>query len=288
MQYIPRYNQMQQLSPDQQRLLGLQTQQQYNLGQTGVEQSAKLRQLLGQSVDTSGLQGWNAGPQAANLATTFGGQGDVRQDQGPTDRAAIENAMMASYNRSRAPQTAAENAQLAARGLSPGSAGYGTVQTGREDAAGEAARQAYMAWRREHGRRSMLTTRRRRNVSRRRRHGASFPMPRCRTCSTWAASGRPGECLAPAAIAGTAGAQKPADQRDHRADGRLGGHRAAVQPVFGARHRRGTDRQYIGQNYANQAAAAAQQNQGLFGLGGAALGGIGAAGGFGGLGGFFR
>ncbi len=46
--------------------------------------------------------------------------------------------------------------------------------------------------------------------------------------------------------------------------------------------------QYMGQNYANQAAAAAQQNQGLFGLGGAALGGIGAAGGFGGLGGFFR
>jgi hypothetical protein len=142
---VPRYNQVQQLSPDQQRLLGLQTQGQYNLGQTAVEQSAKLRNLLGQSVSTAGLTGWNQGPQSAKLATSFGGQGAIRQDQGPTDRAAIENAMMSSYNRQRNPQNAAENAQLAARGLSPGGAGYGTVQQGREDAYSEAARQAYLA-----------------------------------------------------------------------------------------------------------------------------------------------
>ena len=33
---VPRYNMQQTLSPDQQRLLALQTQQQYNMGQTGV------------------------------------------------------------------------------------------------------------------------------------------------------------------------------------------------------------------------------------------------------------
>lgn len=153
-QYIPRYNQVQTLSPDQQKLLGLQTQTQYNMGQTGVQASSKLRDIMGSNVDTAGWQGWNAGPQAAQLATTFGGDNpmtmqignqNVRQDEGPTDRAGIENAMMASYNRQRAPQTAQENAQLAARGLSPGGAGYGRVQQGREDAYGEAARQSYLA-----------------------------------------------------------------------------------------------------------------------------------------------
>ena len=56
-QYVPRYTQTTTLSPDQMRLLGLQTQTQYNLGQTGVQQSAKLNQLLGKGVDTSGLTG---------------------------------------------------------------------------------------------------------------------------------------------------------------------------------------------------------------------------------------
>ena len=69
---------------------------------------------------------------------------DFRQDQGATDRQAIENAMMTSYNRGVQPQQQAENAQLAARGLSPGGGGYGTIQRGREDALGEATRQAYL------------------------------------------------------------------------------------------------------------------------------------------------
>ena len=40
---------------------------------------------------------------------------------------------------------------------------------------------------------------------------------------------------------------------------------------------------YIGQNYANQANAAAQQNSGLFGLGGSIVGGLGSGGFFNGL-----
>ena len=53
--------------------------------------------------------------------------------------------MMASYHRTADPQAAAQQAQLANRGLSPGSQGYGTVQQGQLDAEGEAARQAYLA-----------------------------------------------------------------------------------------------------------------------------------------------
>jgi len=141
---VPRYNMTQQLSPDQQRLLALQTQQQYNMNQTGVEQSAKLRNLLGQSVSTAGLTGWNQGPQAANLATGFGGQGEIRQDQAPTDRAGVQNAMMQLYNRGAAGKNAAEQAQLAARGMNVGSAQYGTVAKRQGDEFTDATLKAYL------------------------------------------------------------------------------------------------------------------------------------------------
>ena len=142
---VPRYTQTQTLSPDQQRLMALQTQMQYNTGQTGVEQSAKLRQHLQGSIDPSQWQAWNAGPQAANLATDFGGQGEYRQDQGPTDRAAIERAMMENYTQDTQGQHQAQDAQMAARGLSPGSAQYGGMYQQREQARGRAGREAYLA-----------------------------------------------------------------------------------------------------------------------------------------------
>src|SRR5262245_53592785 len=45
-QKVMRYNETIQLSPDQQKLFGLQTQTGFNIGQTAVEQSSKLRDLL--------------------------------------------------------------------------------------------------------------------------------------------------------------------------------------------------------------------------------------------------
>ena len=51
---------------------------------------------------------------------------------------------MESYNRSVKPQEAEQEASLAARGLSPGSQGYGGYQTTRDDARAEAARKAYL------------------------------------------------------------------------------------------------------------------------------------------------
>ena len=44
--YAPRYERTTTLSPDQQKLLGLETQSKYNMGTTAVEQSANLREHL--------------------------------------------------------------------------------------------------------------------------------------------------------------------------------------------------------------------------------------------------
>lgn len=174
-QYVPRYTQTTTLSPDQMKLLGLQTQTQYNLGQTGVSQSAKLKDYLGQAINTKGMQAWNAGPNAPGLSTSFGNTGNVqqqiagsgniqkslgsggniqrsigsggniRQDQGPTDRNAIEGALMARYNENAGKQAKADDAMLAARGLNPGSAQYGSVADTRARAMTDASQQAYLA-----------------------------------------------------------------------------------------------------------------------------------------------
>jgi endosialidase-like protein len=129
MSYAPRYQSNIQLSPDQERLLGQQTGMQYNLGNLGLSQSSRLQSLLGHEMNTEGLTPW----------------ANYRRDAAPTNRPAIENAMMASYHRATDPQARAQEAQMAARGLSPGSQGYGTMQQGVLDAQSEAARQAYLA-----------------------------------------------------------------------------------------------------------------------------------------------
>ena len=133
--YAPRYQRTTTLAPDQQKLHGLETQSKYNLGTTAVEQSAKLREHLNKGFDSSTWSPWQTGLKKQNL----------RQDTGKTDRASIEKAMMDSYNRSVAPQEASQEASLAARGLSPGSQGYGNYQMQRDDARAEQARQAYLA-----------------------------------------------------------------------------------------------------------------------------------------------
>ena len=133
--YAPRYQQTTTLSPDQQKLLGLETQAKYNLGQTAVTSSANLNDALSKPMDTSQWTPWQTslGPQS------------VRQDQTPTDRASVEKAMMDSYNYNTDPQKKAQEAQLAARGMSPGGAGYGTYQKTAADADANAAQQAYLA-----------------------------------------------------------------------------------------------------------------------------------------------
>jgi hypothetical protein len=132
--YAPRYQRTTTLSPDQQKLMGLETQSKYNTGTAAVEQSAKLREHLQGGIDQSQWSPWQTGMSTQPL----------RQDQGPTDRTAIEKSMMDSYNRSVAPTEKAQDAQLAARGLSPGGKGYGNYMMQRDDNRAEAARQAYL------------------------------------------------------------------------------------------------------------------------------------------------
>ena len=59
--YAPRYQRTTTLSPDQQKLHGLETQSKYNMGTTAVEQSAKLREHLNTSMDPSKWQPWQTG-----------------------------------------------------------------------------------------------------------------------------------------------------------------------------------------------------------------------------------
>lgn len=133
--YVPRWNRTTTLSPDQMKLLGLETQTKANAGQAGVTASAKLAEQFKTSLDPSQWQAWQ---QAA-------APGEVRQDQAPTDRAAIEQAMMARVRENAGRQASAEDAQLAARGLSPGSQGYGGVADTRARAMTDAQNQAYLA-----------------------------------------------------------------------------------------------------------------------------------------------
>lgn len=132
--YAPRYQRTTTLSPDQQKLMGLETQSKYNMGTAGVEQSAKLREHLNKSIDPSQWSAWQTDLKKQ----------DLRQDQGPTDRASIEKQMMESYDRSTKATNEAQEASLAARGLSPGGQGYGNYQMQRDDARAEQSRQAYL------------------------------------------------------------------------------------------------------------------------------------------------
>ena len=133
--YVPRYSRTVALSPDQQRLLGYETQAKGNAGRAAVTASGQLEKQFQNPLNTKGLTAWQhaAAP------------GEVRQDQAGTDRGAIENAMMARYNENAGKAASAEDATLAARGLSPGGAAYGNVADTRARALTDASQQAYLA-----------------------------------------------------------------------------------------------------------------------------------------------
>lgn len=133
--YVPRYERNVSLSPDQQKLLGLQTQAQGNAGQAAVTASGRLANQFKTGLNPASWQAWSKG-QAP---------GAIRQDQTATDRPAIEAAMMQRYNEGAGRQATAQDAQLAARGLSPGSQGYGGVADTRARAFTDATNQAYLA-----------------------------------------------------------------------------------------------------------------------------------------------
>lgn len=124
----PQYSSTVELSPGEQDILNKNTAMRGNIGQIGVEQSERLRGHLNQDLNTEGLQGWGA----------------IRQDQGATDRKAIEDAMMARYSRYADPRNTAQDVQMANRGMAPGGQGYGSMLQARGDEFAEATRAAFL------------------------------------------------------------------------------------------------------------------------------------------------
>lgn len=143
-QYVPRYNRTTTLSPDQMKLLGLETQTKGNAGQAAVTASSQLANMFKTQLDASKWQPWQMAAAPGNVQTSFGDAGAIRQDQAPTDRKAVEEAMLSRYRETAGRQATAEDAQLAARGLNPGSQGYGGVADTRARALTDAQTQAFL------------------------------------------------------------------------------------------------------------------------------------------------
>ena len=161
---VPTYSSHVNLSAAEQDILNKNTAMRGNIGDIGVQQSARLLDHLGRPINTEGLQGWNAGPQAAKLATGFGDAGqvqstfgdagsiqksiagqDIRQDQAPTDRQAVEQAMMSRWEQDASRENAQQEATMAARGMSPGGQGYSDMQDAQARARTDAGGQAFLA-----------------------------------------------------------------------------------------------------------------------------------------------
>ena len=159
---------------------------------------------------------------------TFGGQGDVRQDQGPTDRAAIENAMMASYNRHGSADGGGERA-VGGAGPVPRLAGW-HVQRAARMLLGEAARQAYLASGGEE--RAAQQAYNQAQPQRFQEAASRGEFSNAALQQMFAMGGRRSGAmrLREPQLRGGLGLRQRVDERDHGADGRFGGDRAAVQP----------------------------------------------------------
>ena len=149
-------------------------------------------------------------------------QQDLRQDQGTTDRAGIEKAMMDSYNRiCRADRAGPGNQPRRARPVAAVAQGYAQMQATRDDSRAEQARQAYLA--------SGNESRAAQAALQRRRHPTLQHEPGGQLVSEQSAR-RPD--------AGGLSGPHPADQRDYRADVGLAGDDAAISGVPGLAGRR--------------------------------------------------
>ena len=133
--YSPRYSSTVKYSPGEQALYEKNLQARTGVADLTTAQIDRLGQALGKELDPSQWQEWTAalGPDA------------VRRDEAPTDRAAIEKAMMERYTREADPRNRAQQAEMAARGLTPGGQGYSTMEQAQQDAFGSATREAYLA-----------------------------------------------------------------------------------------------------------------------------------------------
>lgn len=240
---VPRYERVTELSPEQQQLYQLQSQMQQNLGQLGVSQSGRLQGLLGTNLDTAGIQDWATG--AAPTAYDPEAYGKQRDD--------VTAAMMGRYRTQADPQRQAQEVQLAARGLAPGSQNWGSVQDAQNRADIDAGFAAQIAGGQEQSR--MLAEER-----------AGWQQGQDYTNF----------------LNNLRGAQLGEKQTLRNAPineiaALMSGSQVSV-PQFQPFSRQGVDAapigQYINQNYQAQANAAANANAGIFGLGSSIFGAI--------------
>lgn len=134
--YGTQWNQTTTLSPQEQKIFNMDQANRLGLGTFANQQIKTVSDVLGKPFNTKGLPDWQFYDQGPAL----------RKDNAPTDRAAIEDAIMASTRRAVQPGWDAEDAQSAARGMgAPGSKyGYAKDQA-RGDVMTEAGRNAYLA-----------------------------------------------------------------------------------------------------------------------------------------------
>jgi len=126
---VPRYNRRVTLSPGEQKIADLDTATRTNLGTAASQVSATLPDYFSKSVDKSGWTPWATGHEFNEA----------------TDRPAIERAIMGRQEEAMGKRATAEDVQLAARGLNPGSAQYGETDDARRRALTDAQQQAYLA-----------------------------------------------------------------------------------------------------------------------------------------------
>jgi hypothetical protein len=240
---VPRYERVTQLSPEQQALYTKQSQMQSNLADLGVSQSARLQGLLGTNLNTEGLEAWNRGV----APTTYDANAFA------TQRDQVTQALMDRYRAQSDPQRQQQEAQLASRGLSPGSSNWGSVQDAQNRQDTDQMSSAILAGGQEQSR---MLGELRANWQQQQDYAGFLNNLR--------------------------GAQLGERQTIRNApineiSALMSGSQVSV-PQFQPFSRQGVDStpigQYIAQNYANKSNAAANANSGFFGLGSAALGAI--------------
>ena len=111
---IPRFTATQTLSPEQQRIQGLNTQTQQNLAGIGKDQSARIGSLLGTNLSFDGLPELARGP----IASSYG------DGTGMAARDVVENALMARMNPQLARDQEALRTSLVNQGVTAGSQAY--------------------------------------------------------------------------------------------------------------------------------------------------------------------
>lgn len=128
---LPQYTATQTLSPEQQRLQGLQTQGATNLAQLGADQSKRLGSILSKPMSTAGAPGVSAptyrdigsGPRAERigavpkLATSYNGDFSA-------DRKRVEDAIIARANPQMEADRRALESRLANQGIQIGTEAY--------------------------------------------------------------------------------------------------------------------------------------------------------------------